>query len=115
MWTLSVVNNYHSAVMVGDKSVGTGETYQAPNPFGNVIVTVPGLGAVNFIDVGDKKDIGGYSESTWGVLISYQGEEYAFRYEGGGQLQLTLNEIGQAQLKGNGGFSQVKVPSFVIS
>lgn len=36
-----------------------------------------------------------------------------FRYEGGGEIQLTFNELGQAEITGNGSLSQIKLPSFV--
>jgi hypothetical protein len=81
------------------------------SPLGNGYVTVPGLGAVNFTDVGDTQ-IGGYSKATWGVLLSYQGEEVVFRYEGGGEITLTISKFGQAQLTSNGSLSTIRLGSF---
>jgi hypothetical protein len=56
-------------------------------------------GTINFHDIGDTH-IGGDSSETWGVLISYQGEEMVGRYEGGGQLIVSINGYYQATLGG---------------
>lgn len=119
MYNLTVTNSYAYAITVYDIAVGPHQVaprdpaYVVPKPLGNVVVTVPGLGEINFLDIGDQQ-IGGFSKGTWGVLISYQGEEVVFRYEGGGQLALTVNGFGQAKLGGNGGFSQIELGSFVL-
>jgi len=115
-WHLTIINKYpNSIVSTPGAPIPQGDSrpVRLPETFGNVYVTVPGLGAVNFLDVGDR-DIGGFSKSTWGVLISYQGDEVIFRYEGGGEIELTINEFGQAELRGNGGFSQIRLGSFEI-
>ena len=119
MYNLTVSTSYAYSLTVNDIAVGPHQVsprdppYVVPKPLGNVIVTVPGLGEINFLDIADKQ-IGGFSKATWGVLISYQGEEVVFRYEGGGQITLTVNGFGQAALSGNGGFSQVDLASFVL-
>jgi hypothetical protein len=46
------------------------------------------------------------------VLVAYQGEEMVFRYEGGGELSITFNDLGQAELQSNGGISQVNLGAF---
>lgn len=115
-WHLTIINKYSDTLVPsagGPINKGDSRPVKLPQVFGNVYVTVPGLGAVNFLDVGNNQ-IGGYSKSTWGVLISYQGEEVVFRYEGGGEIELTINGFGQAELRGNGGFSQIRLGSFEI-
>jgi hypothetical protein len=113
MYTLTVINNYHDTLLTSfGGPINKGDTRPVKSPaLGNGYVTVPGLGAVNFTDVGDSQ-IGGYSKATWGVLISYQGEEVIFRYEGGGEIQLTISKLGQAQLHSNGSLSQIRLGSF---
>jgi hypothetical protein len=116
-WQLTIINKYPDTLVPSVSSPipkGDSRPVKLPQTLGNVYVNVPGLGAVNFIDVADKQ-IGGFSKATWGVLISYQGEEVIFRYEGGGQLELTINGFGQAELRGNGGFSQIRLSSFEIT
>jgi hypothetical protein len=119
MYNLTVSNSYVYSITVYDIAVGQHQVsprdpaYVVPKPLGNAVVTVPGLGEINFLDIGDQQ-IGGFSKATWGVLISYQGEEVVFRYEGGGQLTLNVNGLGQAKLSGNGGFSQIELSSFVL-
>jgi hypothetical protein len=113
-WHLTVTNNYHDSVQIPNITVlpPNGQPFKVGSTLGHIAVIVHGLGAVNFTDIGDRQ-IGGYSKATWGVLISYQGEELIFRYEGGGEIQLTINALGQAEMNGNGGFSRVQLPSFV--
>ncbi|HEX8274259.1 MAG TPA: hypothetical protein VF615_16605 [Longimicrobiaceae bacterium] len=119
MWNLTVSTSYAYAITVYDVAVGQHQVaprdppYTVPKPLGNVVVTVPGLGEINFLDIGDQQ-IGGFSKATWGVLISYQGEEVVFRYEGGGQVTLAVNGFGQAKLSGNGGFSKIDLASFIL-
>jgi hypothetical protein len=119
MYNLTVSNSYAYAITVYDVAVGQhlvsprDPPYVVPKALGNAVVTVPGLGEINFLDIGDQQ-IGGFSKATWGVLISYQGEEVVFRYEGGGQVTLNVNGLGQAKLSGNGGFSQIELGSFVL-
>ena len=79
---------------------------------GNAFLNCNELGALNFLDIADKH-IPGDSKETWGVLISYQGEEMVGRYEGGGQLSADINQYGQVQLGGNMDFRQVSLPAFV--
>jgi hypothetical protein len=114
-WQLTITNYYHETL------TGFGIVFNAtdtrpvkvPKTLGSGYLTIPGLGAVNFTDIG-QQDVGGYSKATWGVLISYQGEELVFRYEGGGEIQLAINNLGQAEISGNGGFSKIPLPSFVL-
>jgi len=79
---------------------------------GNAFLNSNELGALNFLDIGDTH-IPGDSKETWGVLISYQGEEIVGRYEGGGQLTAEINQFGQVQLGGNMDFRQVALSGFI--
>jgi hypothetical protein len=114
-WHLTVTNKYHGSIQIPNITVLPPNTpaYKVPGTLGHINIIVDGLGPINFTDVADKQ-IGGYSKATWGVLISYQGEELIFRYEGGGEVQLTINEFGQAEIVTNGSISQIKLPSFEI-
>lgn len=115
MYQVTIINHYHETLLTSfGAPIPKGDTRPVKShALGNGYVTVPGLGAVNFIDVGDSP-IGGYSKATWGVLISYQTEEVVFRYEGGGELQLTINKFGQAELSSNGSLSQIRLGSFIF-
>ena len=81
-------------------------------PLGSAWIKSDQLGTLNFLDLGDNH-IPGDSGQTWGVLVSYQGEEMVGRYEGGGQLTAQINPYGQVQLGGNMDIRQVSLPSFV--
>jgi hypothetical protein len=113
MYTVTIINNYHDTLLTSfGGPINKGDTRPVKSsPLGNAYVTVPGLGAVNFTDVADRQ-IGGFSKATWGVLISYQGEEVVFRYEGGGEITLTINKLGQAELSSNGSLSSIRLGSF---
>jgi hypothetical protein len=115
MYHVTIINNYHDTLLPSFGSpIPKGDSRPVKSStLGSGYVTVPGLGAVNFTDVADSQ-IGGYSKATWGVLISYQGEEIIFRYEGGGEIALTINKFGQAELSGNGSLSQIRLGSFVL-
>jgi hypothetical protein len=76
---------------------------------GNVWVRSDEFGTANFLDLGDVH-IPGDSKETWGVLISYQGEEFVGRYEGEGLLIVQFNAYGQITL-GNMDLRQVALPA----
>ena len=116
MYMISVQNNYLFPITVQSNvatTVTPGQSVQVQSPLGDAYVTVPGVGQMLLHDVGDRQ-IGGFSTATWGVFIAYQGEEAVFRYEGGGQLKLIFNDMGQAHLTGNGGLSRISVPGLVL-
>lgn len=87
-----------------------GGTWTSPL-LGNGWAATQQLGAINFLDIADKH-IPGDTTETWGVLISYQGEEMVGRYEGGGQLNVLVNQFGQVQLSGMD-MRQVYLPAFI--
>ncbi len=113
MYKLTLTNNYAYTVKAGKEEVAAGKTATLSEDLGNVIIDVPGLGSINLIDLGDKH-IGGPSTATWGVLLSYQGNESIFRYEGEGKLTITLNDLGQAILDGNGEITLMRLESFQL-
>ena len=116
MYNLTIVNNYAFPVTVQAETSHTvqpNDTFRTPQALGNAYVTVPGIGQMLFKDIADT-DEGGFSKATWGVYLAYQGEEVVFRYEGGGDITVTLDGLGQAQLSGNGGFSSVRRGAFKL-
>jgi hypothetical protein len=93
-------------------NVPPGATWQPQHePLGNAWISSSQLGTINFLDIADQH-IPGDSKETWGVLISYQGEEMVGRYEGGGTLKVALNGYGQATPSGMD-LRQVSLPAFV--
>ena len=116
MYMLSVQNNFAYPLTVQADvpyTIAPGHGMQLPKPLGNAYVTVPGIGQMLVHDIGDRQ-IGGFSKATWGVFIAYQGEEAVFRYEGGGQLKVMFDDLGQAQLSGNGGYSRISMPGLIL-
>src|SRR3954452_10206699 len=93
--------------------VPSGGTWQPAGLHGNAWIESSELGAINFLDLG-ARHIPGDSGETWGVLISYQGEEMVGRYEGQGTLDVALNEYGQATPSGMDS-REVDLPAFIQS
>ena len=118
MYTLTVTNHYWRPIVVNNSAgssftVDLNRTGHPSGPLGDATITVPGLGEMMVHDIGDRQ-IGGFSKATWGVLVAYQGEEVVFRYEGGGQLTVTFNDLGQAELTSNGGISRVSLGGLIL-
>ena len=100
MYTLNITNNYFQEVggsIVPHGGSGyqvwpvppNGGSASVPN-LGNFELTVPSMGPILFIDIGNTK-LPQYTnpklpwtEQTWGGVIRYKSEEAYFRYEGGG-------------------------------
>lgn len=114
MYTLTVVNKYGYDLVVdaADRThiVNRGLTLQLPT-LGNAIVNVAGIGQMLVMDIGERH-IGGFSKASWGVFLAYQSEEVVFRYEGGGEITVTITDLGQAELSGNGAFSSIRLGAF---
>lgn len=116
MYILTVGNSYMYPVTVQSKvatTVAPGHSAQIDGALGDAYITVPGMGEMLLHDIGERP-LGGYSKATWGVFIAYQGEEAVFRYEGGGQIKVTFNDLGQASLESNGGLSRVSVGGLIL-
>ena len=78
-------------------------------------LVVPGMGELTLLDIGDRKITNvPFMQATWGVLISYQGQECEFRYEGEGEINVNVTDIGQIEMSGNGRFLVTDLPSFIL-
>jgi hypothetical protein len=121
MYTLKATTNYHTPLNYVSY-VGKGESGSVhkgmPATFknlGNFRVTIPGAGEINLIDIGERKiSKADFHKATWGVLISNLGTECEFRYEGGGEINLNVTDLGQIELSGNGRFLVTDMPSFIL-
>lgn len=118
MYTLNVQSNfyvplpYNSPTESGSVQPGTKPSFQK---LGNFRLTVPGLGELTLLDIGERKISNvPFMQHTWGVLIIYQGNECEFRYEGGGEINLNVNDLGQIEISGNGGLLLTDLPSFIV-
>ena len=116
MYKLTITNEYSENLQAYDAAhsvIKKGETKALGDSFGSTKIDVWGLGSVNILDIAREK-ISGFSKKTWGCLISYQGSELEYRYEGEGQLGITINSLGQCSVKSNGDLVEVKISSFII-
>ena len=121
MYNLKITNNYHTPVNYVSY-VGKGESGSVhkgmPASFKNLgifRIAIPGNGDVNLLDVGERKISNvDFHKATWGVLISSRGDECEFRYEGQGEINLNITDLGQIEVSGNGRFLLIQMPSFII-
>ncbi len=105
MYDVTVKNNYFMGFTLdhGNQIFPPGGNYQFPH-WGSHVITIPGMGDLNFIDLGNNK-LSQYTNpripwtnSTWGGLIRYRGLDAYFRYEGQGLVQVTIDGYGNVQL-----------------
>ncbi|WP_218598149.1 hypothetical protein [Polaribacter sp. NJDZ03] len=117
MYTLNVTNNYISDLGVSNGvTVKKGKTWEIKRR-GSLFLMVPGMGEINFIDLGDKK-LEGYPlpKETWGVLIRTQSSEAYYRYEGGGELIAIIDHIGTVHLSTKKGtMIRIRIPELIIN
>ncbi len=116
MYTLKVTTDYHVPLTYRAGAEASSIHRGMPGAFknlGNFRLQIPGAGEVNIIDLGERH-VANYSKATWGVFLSYQGRECEFRYEGGGEINLNVTDLGQVELSGNGSFVRTDLPSFVL-
>lgn len=117
MYTLNVTTDYYVPLNYQTGTESSSIHKGMPASFknlGHFRLKIPGAGEVNIIDLGERH-IANFSKATWGVLFSFQGRECEFRYEGGGEIKLNVNDLGQVELSGNGTFVQTDLPSFIIN
>lgn len=121
MYTLKVTTNYHVPLnYVSYKGQGQSGSIHVGMPaifkeLGTIRITIPGNGEVNLLDIGDRKiSKVDFHKATWGVLISNLGSECEFRYEGGGEINMNINDLGQIEVSGNGRFLLIDLPSFIV-
>ena len=118
-YTLKLQNHYHLDLHINRH--GEGSTSTIPPGYlqaqftklGNIRVSIPGAGEVNLIDIADRH-IANHDKSHWGVLISYQGKECEYRYEGEGEISINIANLGQVELSGKGSFTLTDLPSFIL-
>ena len=107
MYNVSIVNNYIYPLNINNIAnqpiPPNGGTAQYQN-WGSNTIKVPGMGRINFIDMGDQK-LADYTNpkipwtnSTWGGLVRYRGLDAYFRYEGQGQVELVVDQFGSISL-----------------
>ncbi len=100
MFYVNVTNNFISDLTINGKtSVATGGgTGSTGRVSGTQTVEVPNMGTILVIDLAQEK-ISGYNlTETWGVLLRYKSIELYYRYEGDGQIDLTVDQFGNVNV-----------------
>lgn len=117
MYTLTVKNNYSYDIGSSNGVTIPKASNHVFNNRGSIYFMVPGIGQINFIDLGDKK-IEGYPlpKETWGVLIRIHNSEAHYRYEGGGELTAIIDNFGALHISTtNGTIVQIRLPELIIN
>ncbi len=119
MYNLTVNNNFIWQISADDGAVTIperGGTHTFKNQ-GSLFLSIPGIGQMAFIDLGDKK-ISGYDEvasETWGVLVRTGTTEAYYRYEGGGILTATFDQYGTCTITaGRNTLVPISLPELVV-
>ncbi|SEF77390.1 hypothetical protein SAMN05421847_0880 [Halpernia humi] len=116
MYNLTIKNDY-----IYDLGTSTGVTISKGKSFtlndrGSLVLTIPGMSNMNFIDLGDKKLEGfPFPKETWGTLVRYSTIEAYYRYEGQGELTVVVDSLGMCTISTtNGSMIRISIPEFVI-
>ena len=112
MYSVRLLNQTQFTLQSSDGAqIPPGGTWQSGR-IGSAYVKSDETGTLNFLDIADAH-LPGDSPETWGVLISYQGEEFVGRYEGEGGLKVTMNQFMQATLSGMR-LREVSLPAMIL-
>lgn len=123
MYSVSVTNNYRYALTtsLGTDTITPNGGTATIDRQGNFYINVPGMGPINFIDLGDTK-LNAYTdprlpwtEKTWGGLVRYHSLDAYFRYEGGGSVNLAVAADGSISLHFAQGGAVISLPDVVVS
>jgi hypothetical protein len=99
MYTVTITNSTEFPMTTGDGQTIEPNGKWTSGNLGSTYVHSDQFGALSLLDIGDQH-IGGDSSETWGVLITFGGENMVGRYEGGGALEITFNQFLQAVVSG---------------
>lgn len=117
MYTLTIKNNYIYDIQASNGVKISKENTHIFDNQGSMFIRVPGMGEINFIDLGENK-INGYSfpTATWGVLVRSHTTEAHYRYEGGGELTAIIDHQGTTRLSTkNGEILNIRLPELTIN
>ena len=118
MYTLKIVNNFTLPIKtVKGQIINERGGMATIKNLGDFYVEVLTMGTLVFNDLGSKK-IPGYSipNETWGVLIRYCNTEVYYRYEGGGEIEVTIDVYGSSSITtSNGTMVSIKLEELIIN
>ncbi|MGY5352329.1 hypothetical protein ACXGQW_07175 [Wenyingzhuangia sp. IMCC45533] len=121
MYNLKVVNNYVHDIIgktkEGDRIINSNLTVSYSD-VSNVVFIVFGMGDISFIDLKDEGLEGHetFPTESMGVLIRATTSEAHYRYDGTGQLTLTIDKYGTSHLTtDNGTLVNVRISELQIN
>ena len=100
MFNINITNNFVSELTInGSTKVATGGgTGSTGSVGGTQTIDVPNMGTILVLDLGHDQ-VPGYSlPESWGVLMRYQTIELYYRYEGGGNIDLVVDQFGSVDV-----------------
>lgn len=111
MFYVNVTNDFIFDLTINDQTKvasggGQGSTGRVG---GTQTVEVPNMGSILVIDLGHDQVPGYDLKESWGVLIRYASLEFYYRYEGDGEINLTVDRFGNVNV------TSVKGSALIIS
>ena len=121
MYDVTIKSDYHAFFVDGGNRVFGPGSYQFPHWSGNHIVSIPGMGDINLIDLADRKlakytnDKIPWTKFALGGLIRYRGLEAYFRYEGQGLVEIAIDNLGSVNLTFRQGGMIIKLDDLTVT
>ncbi len=100
MFNINVTNNFVSDLTINGSTTvaaggGTGSTGSVG---GTQTIDVPNMGTILVLDLGHDQVPGFSLPESWGVLMRYRSVELYYRYEGGGNIDLVVDQFGSVDV-----------------
>ncbi|MDQ3935373.1 MAG: hypothetical protein M3340_12175 [Actinomycetota bacterium] len=99
MYSVTITNSTGAPMTTNDGQTIKPDGTWKSDTLGNAWVHSEEFGSMSFRDIGSDH-IGGDTDETWGVLITYAGQHAVGRYEGGGQLEVAFDKYLRAHISG---------------
>ncbi len=113
MYSADITIHYNHDLKTSDGRVlKCGQSYGLGHFTG--YIDVPGMGYINFQDLGKNKIKGYDLKETWGVLLRYKNLEVYNRYEGEGHIVLMLNKYGDLVVNARGSSKLIGLKELTI-
>lgn len=115
MFIIHLQNNYYNPVTIAGNAVQPNSTFTYGPKGGSFTIESKGINVFNVIDLARKKVPGYELKQTWGVLFRYDTVEVYSRYEGNGEYTVTIDELGDIQIKTiNGSSLLISLPGLTL-
>lgn len=109
MYIFEITNHYPYTITAGKWQVKKEESAGYPEKLGNLIIDVPGKGQIALQDISNVR-LDPPTKKKYSILISFQGEEMLYRYDGDGRISAMLSEMGELFIQKRDDLMKRKIP-----